>query len=309
MLLSSGSNIMGEGDLVILYFSPTDMHPITICSSEAFQHRLGRFPHSTLLSLPFGSRIIAMNSTAYAYALRPTTDLWTRVLPHRTQILYHADVAFIIQKLGIREGSVVVESGTGSGSFTHSLARAVAPFGKVHTFDFHEQRARLIREQFKEHKLDHLIHASHRDVCKDGFDLEHTADCVFLDLPAPWDAIKNAKQALKSSQTGRICCFSPCIEQVSRTVQSLQENGFVEIEMYSCLLKEYDVKRLQMAEYPERVDLPSKRKNRRIRNDNGDNSLENDSDTLLVSVPKPEMRGHTSFLTFASLVPNITNPC
>jgi tRNA (adenine57-N1/adenine58-N1)-methyltransferase len=145
MLLSGSSNTIGEGDLVILYFSPMDMHPITITPSEAFQHRLGRFPHSAFLSLPFGSRILATNNTTYAYALRPTTDLWTRVLPHRTQIIYHADVAFIIQKLGIREGCVVVESGTGSGSFTHSLARAVAPSGKVHTFDFHEQRATLIR--------------------------------------------------------------------------------------------------------------------------------------------------------------------
>src|ERR1700722_17072393 len=134
MLLScGGSGVMREGDLVILYFSPADMHSITICSTEAFQHRLGRFPHSTLISLPFGSKIMATNGTAYAYALRPTTDLWTRVLPHRTQIIYHADAAFIIQKLEVREGSTVVESGTGSGSFTHNLARAVAPSGKVHT--------------------------------------------------------------------------------------------------------------------------------------------------------------------------------
>ena len=92
---------------------------------------------------------------------------------------------------------------------------------------------------------------------------------------------------------------------MSRTVQSLQENGFTEIEVYSCLLKEYDVKRLQVAEYPERIDLPGKRKNRKIKSDHNGISPEIDTDTLLVSVPKPEMRGHTSFLTFASLIPDI----
>lgn len=79
------------------------------------------------------------------HVLRPSTDLWTRVLPHRTQIIYHADMAFIMQKLDLRVGSIVVESGTGSGSFTHNLAKTVFPSGRIYTFDFHEQRAALVR--------------------------------------------------------------------------------------------------------------------------------------------------------------------
>ena len=50
---------------------------------------------------------------------------------------------------------------------------------------------------------------------------------VFLDLPAPWEAVAAAKETFIQHRTGKICCFSPCIEQVAKTVEALNTNGFV----------------------------------------------------------------------------------
>lgn len=50
---------------------------------------------------------------------------------------------------------------------------------------------------------------------------------VFLDLPAPWEAVASAKKTFIQHRTGKICCFSPCIEQVAKTVEALNSNGFV----------------------------------------------------------------------------------
>ena len=65
------------------------------------------------------------NKKGFIYLLRPSPELWTISLPHRTQILYAPDMSFITMKLGLSPGACVFEAGTGSGSFTHFLARTV----------------------------------------------------------------------------------------------------------------------------------------------------------------------------------------
>ena len=51
--------------------------------------------------------------------------------------------------LDVFPGCTVVESGTGSGCMTLSLARAVYPSGKVHTFEFNAVRAVKAAEEFE----------------------------------------------------------------------------------------------------------------------------------------------------------------
>lgn len=82
------------------------------------------------------------------------------------------------------------------------------------------------RKEFEEHGLNGITTLECRDVCKEGFNLEGKVDAIFLDLPAPWEAIASAKKALDPRKMGRICCFSPCIEQVQRTRQVLNQEGF-----------------------------------------------------------------------------------
>jgi tRNA (adenine57-N1/adenine58-N1)-methyltransferase len=114
-------------------------------------------PMQDWIGKPFGVKVHAKPpKTGFVHLLSPTPELWTLALRHRTQILYLGDISLIVTYLDLRPGSVVLESGTGSGSLTHSLARAVAPTGHVHTFEFHPQRAEEAAKEFKRCvKFDH----------------------------------------------------------------------------------------------------------------------------------------------------------
>ena len=55
---------------------------------------------------PYGTRVFAKPpSSGWVYLLKPTPELWTRVLLHRTQILYAADISMICSFLELCPGA------------------------------------------------------------------------------------------------------------------------------------------------------------------------------------------------------------
>ncbi|CAE6476151.1 unnamed protein product [Rhizoctonia solani] len=390
----SNSRCIAVGDVVILWMTREDIQPIVVTPGKELNGRYGVYRHSDLVGVSYGSKISSRNGKGFIHALRPTPELWTLALPHRTQILYHADISYISMWLGIKPGSAVAEAGTGSGSFSHSIARTVGPTGRLFSFEFHEQRANKAREEFARHGMNEFVVLQHRNVCKDGFGLQNEVDSVFLDLPAPWEAVASAKQALRKDRIGRICCFSPCMEQVLRTVSALNELGFTGqtptpfenfasnpdyfvhpflvgragVTMYETLTKPHDICSAPMQTVEDAAsrlrDIETRKEQRRLKQieaaardkkrkrvEGGEGEQSNDhskrtkvaqlggeslpeldffgspsgnsssiqqergphtntispkasEERYIVSKPFGEVRGHTSYLTFAMLVPS-----
>ncbi|TLD35880.1 tRNA methyltransferase complex GCD14 subunit [Venturia nashicola] len=212
-------------------------------------------------------------ASGFAHVLPPTPELWTVSLPHRTQVVYTPDYSFILQQLRVRPGDSIIEAGAGSGSFTHAAARAVFSghtpdstwqengrstkrrkrLGQVYSFEYHEPRYQEICKEVVEHGLSGIVTATHRDVYADGFTLSDPsspirANAVFLDLPAPWLALPHLSRGpptspLNPKTTTHLCTFSPCIEQVQRTIEKMRELGWVDIHMFEVSHKRIDVRR------------------------------------------------------------------
>lgn len=298
-------DVIKEGDTVILYLTITQVYSVKAevktlnkkgnLVENVFQTPYGALKCGELIGKFYGSKISL--SKGWGYVLQPTPELWTITLPHRTQIIYTPDISMIILQLELCPGSVVIESGTGSGSLSHALIRAVKPNGHLYTFDFHETRAETAREEFRDHGLANYVTVGHRDVCEMGFgnDLNNKADSVFLDLPHPWLAIPHALKALKETG-GRLCSFSPCIEQVQKSCLMLLKLGFQEIQTMEVLQIQYAVQQRHLPVLnldflkSEKDGSESEKKEREIQK-------------VVTMVPPPSLPGHTGYLTFATLPP------
>nr|KJB46641.1 hypothetical protein B456_007G380200 [Gossypium raimondii] len=104
-----------DGDLIIVYERHDTMKAVKVCENSVLQNRFCVFKHSDWIGKPFGS-IIFSNRGGFIYLLALTPEFWILVLSHMTQILYIADISFVIMYLEVVPGCLVLESGTGSGS-------------------------------------------------------------------------------------------------------------------------------------------------------------------------------------------------
>ncbi|KAI5461543.1 S-adenosyl-L-methionine-dependent methyltransferase [Mariannaea sp. PMI_226] len=227
-------------------------------------------------------------ASGFIHILRPTPELWTSSLPHRTQVVYTPDYSYVLQRIRAVPGTRIIEAGAGSGSFTHASARQVYNGypqsetdikGKVFSFEFHETRFLKMQEEIKGHRLNGVVRLTHRDVYNGGFNVDGKspmASAVFLDLPAPWEALhhlsrqrpeKLKKQGddaesddwvspLDPKRSVHICTFSPCIEQVTRTIEEMRELGWTDIDMVEISQRRFNTFREQLGS-----NLPMERGN------------------------------------------------
>lgn len=146
-----------------------------------------------------------------------------------------------------------------------SLSWAVNPGGHLYTFEFNQDRAQKADEQFKQAKMDNIT-VTWRDACGEGFEPKNEqeyglkeCDAVFLDLPKPWEAIGHANKVLKKG--GRICIFSPCIEQIQRSYEELEKQGFIDLRTFETLLRSYEKRSRGLKSIEERQTGKKRRLN------------------------------------------------
>jgi tRNA (adenine57-N1/adenine58-N1)-methyltransferase len=193
---------------------------------------VGVLDPKTLIGKDYGKKHQIGNKEFWV--LPPSLQDKLQGLYRQAQIILPRDIAHILVNCSIEPGHTVLEAGIGSGSLTIALASAIAPTGKVISYD--------IREEFVEHAMKNLRQAGLttyvttkiKDVTK-GIE-ETDLDAVILDIPNPWAAVEHAWKALKIG--GYFCAYSPLISQVEQTVHVIEQQSFIECKTYENIQRE-----------------------------------------------------------------------
>jgi tRNA (adenine57-N1/adenine58-N1)-methyltransferase len=183
---------------------------------------IGVIDPTSLIGKKYGEQTTIGNKEFWI--LKPSLQDKLKGLKRNAQIILPRDAAQIIINCSIESGNKVLEAGIGSGSLTIALANAVAPNGKIISYDIREEFINHAMKNIKKAGFEKYVTTKKNDVTKEI--KEKDLDAIILDIPNPWDAVKHAWKSLKTG--GYLCAYSPLISQVEKTVKEIQKHNFIE---------------------------------------------------------------------------------
>jgi tRNA (adenine57-N1/adenine58-N1)-methyltransferase len=265
------SEIIKENDLIFLILDQKRRWLVQVKSGGTFHTHRGIIEFNDIIGNKFGSVVFSKPYETQGYkfiVLKPLPSDYILHMSRKTQIIYPEDTGLILVYSGIGPGSMVIEAGCGSGALTCILGNLIRPNGHIYSYDINYKAIKRANLNISKAELEDFVTIQHGDILNDN--LPHkNVDVVVLDMATPWDAIEKIKKYIKYS--GTVVSFSPTIEQVKKTVFSMKEQNFVEVNTYELIKRKIQVKK---------------------------------------NATRPEVRmiGHTGYLTFGRKIEDIKNP-
>lgn len=226
------SNKIKKDEIVVLVDTNFNKYFVdTSANTDKFKG-IGVINPADLVGLEYGIKTKIKDKEFWIF--KPSSMDRLQGIKRKAQIILPRDAAHIITNCSIESGHRVFESGIGSGSLTIALANAVAPNGKVISYDNREDFIKHALKNLKTTGLDGFVKTVNTDVTK-GIK-EKDLDAVIIDIPNPWEVVSHAWKSLKVG--GYLCTFSPLISQVEKTVDEINKHGFIEVKTYENIQRE-----------------------------------------------------------------------
>ncbi len=194
----------------------------------------GVIPAALLAETGFGTEVRTLQGVPYR-VMRPTLYDLVRGVKRQTQIIYPKDIGYICMRLGVGNGTRVIEAGSGSGSLTVALSWFSGESGHVYTYEARQEFYDLCRRNLEWAGVGKNVTRHLRDV-KDGFE-QTDADALFLDVRTPWEYLDQVAAAVKPGAA--LAFLVPTVDQVSNLLRGMETGPFADVEVEEILVRSW----------------------------------------------------------------------
>lgn len=192
----------------------------------------GVIPAAAIAEVGFGVEVKTLQGVPYRVQ-KPTLYDLVRGVKRQTQIIYPKDIGYICMRLGIGNGTRVIEAGSGSGSLTLALSWFSGERGHVYTYEARQEFYDLCRRNLDWAGVGRNVTQHLRDVAE-GF-AQTDVDALFLDVRTPWDYLDQASAAVKPG--GMFAFLVPTVDQVSLLLKGMETGPFDDMEVEEVLVR------------------------------------------------------------------------
>ncbi len=234
-MITSNSSVSAQpGDLAQLVSPTNKSFFIRLTPGGKLETHRGILYFDDLIGKSWGSQVESHTGQVY-FLLQPGLSDLLQETRRNTQIMYPKDIGFVLLKMSIGSGSVVVEAGTGSGALTTALAWSVGEKGHVISYDMRPEMQKLAKKNLEKLNLADIVTLKNKNI-SEGFD-EENIDALFLDLPNPYEYMDKVRACLKPG--GQFGCILPTTNQVSRLLFELYRENFAFVDVCEIMLRYY----------------------------------------------------------------------
>jgi tRNA (adenine57-N1/adenine58-N1)-methyltransferase len=226
-----------EGSYVLLFHTPRKKWLTKVTQDKKLHTHLGIIDISAAIGMEYGSAVRTTEGRLI-FLIEPTVHDFIMKSERRTQIVYPKDLGYIAARTGLKNGSKVLEVGTGSGALATFVASIVKPDGHVYSFDVNPEFMEIARRNLEKAGVLQYVTLHQHDPHK-GVDVRD-ADVAIVDLGDPWTVLDQVHNALKGS--GALVAICPTMNQIEKTATELKRSGYADIDCVELMIRSMEAR-------------------------------------------------------------------
>ena len=221
-----------EGSYVLLFHTPRKKWLARVTLEKKLHTHLGIIDISATIGLEYGSAVRTTEGKLI-FLIEPTLHDFIMKSERRTQIVYPKDLGYIAARTGLKNGSKVLEIGTGSGALATFMAGIVKPEGHIYSYDVNPDFMEIARRNLEKAGMIEYVTMQQHDPHQ-GVEVRE-ADVAVVDLGDPWTVLDQVHEALKGS--GAFVAICPTMNQIEKTATELKKAGYADVDCVELLIR------------------------------------------------------------------------